>query len=126
MAFGLPARAAAEIDLDALIAAAPASGDIPLISGFPVAKEDVALIVDHDVPAAAVERALRTGADHCWSRCGCSMSTPARRSVRGRSRWRTPSGSGLRTVLHRRRSGRRARRCGWHGRRAYGAVQRTV
>jgi phenylalanyl-tRNA synthetase beta chain len=62
-AFGLPARAAAaEIDLDALIAAAPAAGDVPTISGFPVAKEDVALIVDEDVPAAAVERALRAGA----------------------------------------------------------------
>lgn len=62
-AFGLPARtAAAEIDLDALIAAAPATGDIPLISAFPVAKEDVALIVDEGVPAAAVERALRAGA----------------------------------------------------------------
>ena len=33
-----------------------------MISGFPVAKEDVALIVDDDVPAAAVERALRAGA----------------------------------------------------------------
>jgi phenylalanyl-tRNA synthetase beta chain len=62
-AFGLPARAAAaEIDLDVLIAAAPAAGDVPAISGFPVAKEDVALIVDEDVPAAAVERALRAGA----------------------------------------------------------------
>ena len=62
-AFGLPARAAAaEIDLDALIAAAPTAGDVPTISGFPVAKEDVALIVDDDVPAAAVERALRAGA----------------------------------------------------------------
>ena len=45
-----------------LIAAAPTGGDIPLVSGFPVAKEDVALIVDADVPAAAVERALRAGA----------------------------------------------------------------
>jgi phenylalanyl-tRNA synthetase beta chain len=63
VAFGLPARtAAAEIDLDALIAAAPATGDIPLISALPVAKEDVALIVDESVPAAAVERALRAGA----------------------------------------------------------------
>ena len=62
-AFGLPARtAAAEIDLDALIAAAPATGDIPMISAFPMAKEDVALIVDEDMPAAAVERALRAGA----------------------------------------------------------------
>ena len=52
-AFDLPARTvAAEIDLDALIAAAPARGDIPLVSGFPVAKEDVALIVAADVPAA--------------------------------------------------------------------------
>ena len=63
VAFGLSSRtAAAEIDLDALIAEAPASGDIPMISGFPVAKEDVALIVDNEVPAAAVERALRAGA----------------------------------------------------------------
>jgi phenylalanyl-tRNA synthetase beta chain len=62
-AFGLPARAAAaEIDLDALIVAAPPGGDIPIISGFPLAKEDVALIVDNDVPTAAVERALRAGA----------------------------------------------------------------
>ncbi len=62
-AYGLPARtAAAEIDLDALIAAAPEGGDVSAISGFPVAKEDVALIVDADVPAAAVETALRFGA----------------------------------------------------------------
>ncbi|HET8915075.1 MAG TPA: phenylalanine--tRNA ligase subunit beta, partial [Propionibacteriaceae bacterium] len=71
VAFGLSSRtAAAEIDLDALIAEAPASGDIPMISGFPVAKEDVALIVDDQVPAAAVERALRAGAgpllDSVW------------------------------------------------------------
>jgi phenylalanyl-tRNA synthetase beta chain len=62
-AFGLPARAAAaEIDLDALVAAAPERGDVAAISSFPVAKEDVALIVAADVPAAAVERALRSGA----------------------------------------------------------------
>jgi len=45
-----------------LIAAAPANGDIPIVSGFPVAKEDVALIVGNEVPAAVVERALRAGA----------------------------------------------------------------
>jgi phenylalanyl-tRNA synthetase beta chain len=62
-AFDLPARtAAAEIDLDAVIAAAPSGGDVPPISAFPMAKEDVALIVAEDVPAAAVERALRSGA----------------------------------------------------------------
>jgi phenylalanyl-tRNA synthetase beta chain len=62
-AFGLPARvSAAEIDLDALIAAAPERGVVYAISSFPVAKEDVALIVDSDVPAGIVERALRSGA----------------------------------------------------------------
>jgi phenylalanyl-tRNA synthetase beta chain len=62
-AFDLPARTvAAEVDLDALIAAAPPSGEVPLVSGFPVAKEDVALVVGADFPAAAVERALRVGA----------------------------------------------------------------
>ncbi len=62
-AFDLPARtAAAEIDLDAVVALAPAGDDVPLISGFPMAKEDVALIVTDDVPAVAVERALRSGA----------------------------------------------------------------
>ncbi len=62
-AFDLPPRTvAAELDLDMLIAAAPTNGDIPAVSGFPVAKEDVALVVAADVPAAAVERALRAGA----------------------------------------------------------------
>jgi phenylalanyl-tRNA synthetase beta chain len=60
-AYGLPARvAAAEIDLDALIAAAPEIGPRPAFSSFPVAKEDLALIVDDAVPAAAVQRALAT------------------------------------------------------------------
>ncbi len=61
-AFGLPARAsAAEIDLDALVDAAPPGGSVAPISPFPVAKEDVALIVDADVPVAVVEEALRAG-----------------------------------------------------------------
>jgi len=34
----------------------------PTFSTFPVAKEDVALVVDDSVPAAAVEDALREGA----------------------------------------------------------------
>ena len=98
-AFGLPARAAAaEIDLDALIAAAPASGDIPMISGFPVAKEDVALIVDDDVPAAAVERALRAGAGPLLESVWLFDVYTGPQIGEGRSRWRTPSGSGLRTV----------------------------
>jgi phenylalanyl-tRNA synthetase beta chain len=62
-AFGLPQRTAAlELNLDVLLAAAPEIGDIPPISSHPVAKEDVALIVDAEVPAAEVEAALRAGA----------------------------------------------------------------
>jgi phenylalanyl-tRNA synthetase beta chain len=62
-AFGLPARTAyAEIELDAMIEAAPPLAEPAAISAMPVAKEDVALIVDESVPASAVEAALRQGA----------------------------------------------------------------
>jgi phenylalanyl-tRNA synthetase beta chain len=62
-ALGLPGRTCAtEIDLDALVAAAPEIGSVAEISTHPVVKEDIALIVDADVPAAAVEQAVRTGA----------------------------------------------------------------
>ncbi len=62
-AFGLPERtAAAEVDLDALITAAPGRGEVAPISAHPVIKEDVALIVDETVPAGEVEQALREGA----------------------------------------------------------------
>jgi phenylalanyl-tRNA synthetase beta chain len=63
IAYGVPKRTvAAEIDLDALIAAAVDVVDAPRFSSFPVAKEDVALIVEDSVPAAAVAAALREGA----------------------------------------------------------------
>lgn len=62
-AFGLPARAAAvELDLDALMRAAVDVTPGPAFSTYPVAKEDVALVVADDVPAATVEAALRDGA----------------------------------------------------------------
>jgi phenylalanyl-tRNA synthetase beta chain len=62
-AFGLPARSSAvELNLDALIAAGPASVTAKPFSSYPVAKEDVALIVAADVPAADVEAALSEGA----------------------------------------------------------------
>jgi phenylalanyl-tRNA synthetase beta chain len=60
---GLPRRTAAmELDLGALVAA---SGGVVMptsLSTYPVAKEDVALVVDVAVPAAAVEAALVSGA----------------------------------------------------------------
>ncbi len=62
-AFGLPARSGAvELDLDALIAAGPQSVTATPFSSYPVAKEDVALIVAADVPAKDVEAALVEGA----------------------------------------------------------------
>ncbi|HEY9565136.1 MAG TPA: phenylalanine--tRNA ligase subunit beta, partial [Nocardioides sp.] len=62
-AFGVPARsAAAEIDLDLLLSLARATTPSPSFGSYPVAKEDVALVVDASVPSAAVEAALREGA----------------------------------------------------------------
>ncbi|GAA1433219.1 phenylalanine--tRNA ligase subunit beta [Microlunatus lacustris] len=62
-AFGLPPRTSAlEINLDVLVAGAPEVGRVPALSSHPVAKEDVALVVDASVPSAAVEAALRAGA----------------------------------------------------------------
>lgn len=62
-AFGLPARSSAvELDLDALIAAGPASVAARPFSSYPVAKEDVALIVPAEVAGGDVEAALIEGA----------------------------------------------------------------
>lgn len=62
-ALGLPARTvAAEVDLDVLIAASGAVVLAEPISTFPMAKEDVALVVDEAVPAADVQAALVAGA----------------------------------------------------------------
>jgi phenylalanyl-tRNA synthetase beta chain len=61
-AFGLPARsAAAEVDLDLLLRHAT---DVaaPSYSSFPVAKEDVALVVPASVTAAELTETLREGA----------------------------------------------------------------
>ncbi|MER7567320.1 phenylalanine--tRNA ligase subunit beta [Streptomyces sp. NPDC097941] len=62
-AFGLPARTCAmELDLDALEAAGDDTPQAPGISTFPVATQDVALVVDRFVPHSEVEAALRAGA----------------------------------------------------------------
>ncbi|GAA5119226.1 phenylalanine--tRNA ligase subunit beta [Alloalcanivorax gelatiniphagus] len=62
-AFGLPRRSvAAEVDLDLLIDLAVHLRQAPTFSSYPVAKEDVALVVDASVAAADVESALREGA----------------------------------------------------------------
>ncbi|WP_458363547.1 phenylalanine--tRNA ligase subunit beta-related protein, partial [Actinacidiphila rubida] len=62
-ALGLPERSCAmELDLDLLEAAGGDGVTGPRVSTFPVATQDVALVVDASVPAADVERALRDGA----------------------------------------------------------------
>jgi len=59
----LPERTCAmEVDLDVLEQAVDGVLRAPRISTFPVATQDVALVVGQDVPAADVERALREGA----------------------------------------------------------------
>ncbi|MDN3295267.1 phenylalanine--tRNA ligase subunit beta [Streptomyces ficellus] len=62
-ALGLPARTCAmELNLDAVERASAGALRAPRISAFPVATQDVALVVERDVPHAEVERALREGA----------------------------------------------------------------
>ncbi len=62
-AFGLPARSVAvELDLTTLAAYAEDLDIGPDLSTFPIAKEDVALVVAEEVTAAELERALRVGA----------------------------------------------------------------
>ncbi len=62
-AYGLPARsAAAELSFDTLCDLVPGPGSVTPVSSWPVAKEDVALIVDASVQAGDVEAALREGA----------------------------------------------------------------
>ncbi|GGV24789.1 phenylalanine--tRNA ligase subunit beta [Streptomyces spectabilis] len=60
---GLPARTCAmELNLDLLQKAGEGALRAPRVSSFPVATQDVALVVDQDVPAAVVEAFLRDGA----------------------------------------------------------------
>ncbi|MET8245229.1 phenylalanine--tRNA ligase subunit beta [Streptomyces sp. NPDC005202] len=62
-ALGLPERTCAmELNLDALEQVGDDTPQAPRISTFPVATQDVALVVDKPVPAADVEAALREGA----------------------------------------------------------------
>ena len=63
-AFGLPARSCAfEIDMDALISQmSEAPIQVKVVSTFPLAKEDIALVVPSDIPASRVEQIVRQGA----------------------------------------------------------------
>jgi len=62
-ALGVPERTAAmELDLDAVFVHAHAVASAPRVDTYPVAKEDVALVVDRSVPSSDVAAALRDGA----------------------------------------------------------------
>ncbi|POX49621.1 phenylalanine--tRNA ligase subunit beta [Streptomyces sp. Ru71] len=62
-ALGLPERTCAmELNLDVVERVGDDTPQAPRISTFPVATQDVALVVDKPVPAAEVEAALREGA----------------------------------------------------------------
>lgn len=68
--FGLPARTCAvEFDLGRLLSQAPGAGSIAPLSSFPLAKEDVALVVDESVAAADVRAALVAGAGELLESC---------------------------------------------------------
>ena len=69
-AFGLPPRTvAAELDLDALLAHFPGAGSVIPISGHPVAKEDIALVVDEDVAVESIKDAVEHGAGELLESC---------------------------------------------------------
>ncbi|HYO39580.1 MAG TPA: phenylalanine--tRNA ligase subunit beta [Nocardioidaceae bacterium] len=62
-AYGVPPRTCAvEVDLDLLIRLAPDVVRAPTFSTYPVAKEDVALVVDAGLPAATLAATLADGA----------------------------------------------------------------
>ncbi|MDH2427416.1 phenylalanine--tRNA ligase subunit beta [Sphaerisporangium sp. TRM90804] len=62
-AYGLPPRTAAmELELDVLEAVLPGPAQARPVSAYPVATQDVALVVPAEVPVAGVEAALREGA----------------------------------------------------------------
>ena len=59
---GLPERTVgAELDLDVLTTAAESTVRARTLATYPMAQSDVALVVDAQVPAAAVQEALRSG-----------------------------------------------------------------
>ncbi|GAA1397357.1 phenylalanine--tRNA ligase subunit beta [Luteococcus peritonei] len=68
--FGLPPRACAvEFDLDRLLSVLPGAGSISPLSSFPLAKEDVALVVDEQVASAELRQALVEGAGELLESC---------------------------------------------------------
>ena len=95
---GLPARTVAfEIDLDALLAAAPEAAAAPVFSTMPVAKEDLAVVVADDVPAEDVRRALVSGGGELLESVRLFDTYSGEQVGPGAPRWRSPCGCAPRT-----------------------------
>ncbi len=119
-AFGLPVRTAAvELDLDALLRLSPEGGVILPVSGHPVAKEDVALVVADSVSAADVQRGPHRG---CGRAAG--VDQPVRRVHRRAGAGRAPF-AGIRPAVPRDRPYPHRRRDGGSTRVGRGARRRT-
>ena len=92
-AFGLPERTAAmELDLDLLAPATEVRTPAPRFSTYPVAKEDLALVVDESVPSADVAAALLRGGG------ALVESVPAVRRLQRRTGRRGKALAGLRAA----------------------------
>ncbi|HQR27482.1 MAG TPA: phenylalanine--tRNA ligase subunit beta [Nocardioides sp.] len=96
-AYGVPPRsAAAEVDLDRMLALAVDVVPGPVLSSYPVAREDVAVVVPETVTAAEVEGALREGAGgllesiRLFDVYSGDQVGPGRRSLAFRLRFRAP------------------------------------
>jgi len=95
-AFGLPPRTAAmELDLSVIETAADNLG--------PVQAPACQRRCPRPTSSARWPTARRQPATCCWSRSGCSTSTPATRPARAVSRWPTRCASARRTARSRRR-----------------------
>jgi phenylalanyl-tRNA synthetase beta chain len=90
-AYGLPPRTCAfELDFAVLATAAEAAGPVPapVLSAYPLATQDVALIVPESVPAADVAAALATPAPSSARTVSRSPARCASALPTGRSPWR--------------------------------------
>lgn len=67
---------------DAVVAAAQPPEQAPVVSGYPVAIQDVALVVEDSVPAAEVQAALVAGAASAAVPAGTPVAAGGRAAIR--------------------------------------------
>ena len=96
----LPERTCAfELDFSALFAhRVEVHQAVPVLT-YPAATQDVALLVDRDLPASEVERVLREAPASCWRISACSTITAVPASMSRRSPWRSRCVSAHRIAL---------------------------